>query len=91
MEISTTETFDKLFKNLPVSIQKKAAKKTDIFKNNPFYPSLRTEKLHPKGHNVWSYRIDISYRIVFKFIDIHHVEFRYIGHHNKIYNYNIFK
>ncbi len=91
MEISTTVTFDKLFKSLPASIQKKAAKKTDLFKNNPFHPSLRTEKLHPKGHNVWSYRIDISYRIVFKFIDINHAEFRFIGHHNKIYNYNIFK
>ena len=91
MEISTTAIFDKLFKKLPISIQKKAAKKADVFKTNPFHPSLRTEKLHPKGHHVWSFRVDLSYRIVFKLIDINHAEFRFIGHHNQIYNYDIFK
>ncbi|MFV1951065.1 MAG: hypothetical protein ACC630_03755 [Nitrospinota bacterium] len=91
MEISTTATFDKLFKELPKSIQKKAVKKTELFKNNSFHPSLRIEKLHPKGHQVWSFRVDISYRIVFKFIETDHAELRFIGHHNQIYNYDIFK
>jgi mRNA-degrading endonuclease RelE of RelBE toxin-antitoxin system len=91
MEISTTATFDKLFKNLSKSIQKKAVIKAELFKNNTFHPSLRVEKLHPKKHQVWSIRVDISYRIVFKFIDTNHAEFRFIGHHNQIYNYDIFK
>lgn len=91
MEISTTTTFDKLFKALPKSIQKKAITKTGLFKANPFHPSLRIEKLHPRGHKVWSFRVDISYRIVFKFLDANHAEFHFIGHHNKIYDYNIFK
>jgi hypothetical protein len=47
MEISTTATFDKLFIDLPKQIQKKAVKKTDLFKNNPFHPSLRIEKCIP--------------------------------------------
>ena len=91
MEISTTATFDKLFRSLPAPIQKKAIKKTDLFKGNPFHPSLRIEKLHPKGLRVWSFRVDISYRIVFKFLDANHAEFHFIGHHNQIYDYNIFK
>ena len=91
MEIFSTTTFDKLFIGLPKNIQKKAVKKTELFKNNPFHPSLRIEKLHPKRHQVWSFRVDISYRIVFKFISTNHVEFRFIGHHNQIYDYNIFK
>ncbi|HZX49439.1 MAG TPA: plasmid stabilization protein [Nitrospirota bacterium] len=91
MEISTTATFDKLFKALPESIQKKAIKKTDLFQNNPFHPSLRLEKLHPKGYQVWSFRVDISYRIVFKFVNTNHAELRFIGHHNQIYDYDIFK
>jgi proteic killer suppression protein len=91
MEISTTATFDKLFKDLPKSIQKKTVRKTEFFKNNPFHPSLRIEKLHPKGHEVWSFRVDISYRIVFKLIEANHAELRFIGHHNQIYNYDIFK
>ncbi len=47
IEISTTATFDRLFKKLPKTVQHKAATKTELFKNNPFHPSLRTEKLHP--------------------------------------------
>jgi len=34
-----------------------------IFKNNPFYPSLHTEKLVPKPKEVWSFRIDKKYRV----------------------------
>jgi len=48
IEISTTATFDRLFQDLPKHIQRKAATRTDLFKENPFHPSLRTEKLHPK-------------------------------------------
>ena len=91
MEISTTATFDRLFKGLPGAIKKKAINKTEIFTNNPFHPSLRVEKLHPKKHQVWSFRVDISYRIIFKFIRANHAELRFIGHHNQIYNYDIFK
>jgi len=90
IEIFTTATFDNLFRQLPKKIQVKADEKTMHFKENPFNPILRAEKLHPKGHDVWSFRIDIHYRIVFKFTTKNSVEFRFIGHHNQIYDYNIF-
>lgn len=48
--ITTTATFDRLFQGLPRNIQQKAALRTQLFKSNPFHPSLRTEKLHPKQH-----------------------------------------
>jgi hypothetical protein len=44
IEISTTATFDWLFQKLPRKIQLKTAKKTELFKENPFNPILRTEK-----------------------------------------------
>ncbi len=91
IEISTTATFDKLFVELSKAIQIKAVKRTDLFKSNPFHPSLHTEKLHPKRHQVWSFRVDIAYRVIFKFIGTNQAELRYIGHHNQIYNYDIFK
>ena len=91
IEISTTATFDRLFGKLPRSIQRKAAKKAELFKSNPFHPSLRTEKLHPKQHEVWSFRVDQAYRIVFKFMGPNQAEFRYVGHHHSIYNYDLFK
>jgi len=57
MEIHTTATFDELFLKLSRKIQTKADEKTKLFRENPFNPVLRTEKLHPKGHDVWSFRI----------------------------------
>ncbi len=90
-EIYTTATFDELFLKLPNKIQSKAEEKTKLFRENPFNSILRTEKLHPRGHDVWSFRVDIHYRIVFKFTGKDTVEFRFIGHHNQLYDYNIFR
>jgi len=90
MKIVTTCTFDRLFRKLDVKIQRKAARKVELFKENPFNPVLRTEKLHPKGHDVWSFRVDRDYRIVFKFTTKDTAELRFIGHHNRIYDYPIF-
>lgn len=90
MQIVTTKTFDKLFKALDKRIQRKAAQRTEIFKQNPFHPLLQTEKLHPKTRGVWSFRVDYDHRIVFKFLATDIAEFRFIGHHNKIYDYPIF-
>lgn len=90
MQIATTKTFEKLFKSLDKRIQRKAAQRTEIFKQNPFHPILQTEKLHPKTRGVWSFRVDYEHRIVFKFIAADVAEFRFIGHHNKIYDYPIF-
>jgi len=89
--IYTTNTFDKLFEKLGYEIQKKAANKTEIFKENPFNSILRTEKLHPKKFDVWSFRVDINYRIVFQFIGQNKVLFIFVGHHNQIYKYDLFK
>ena len=91
IDISTTATFDRLFKKLPSAIRRKAVTKTDLFKNNPFHPSLHTEKLHPKHHEVWSFRVDQAYRVIFKFVGPNHAELRYIGHHHSIYDFNLFK
>jgi hypothetical protein len=38
-----------------------------------------------------SFRVDRAYRIVFKFLGPTHVEFRYIGHHHLIYDYDLFR
>ena len=90
-EICTTATFDELFLKLPKTIQAKTEEKTRLFRENHFNPILRTEKLHPRGHDVWSFRVDVHYRIVFKFTGKDTVEFRFVGHYNQIYDYNIFR
>jgi len=91
MEIITTQTFDSLFKKLTKATQAKAVKKANLFIENPFHQSLRVEKLHPKKFNVWSFRIDLQYRIIFKFLGKNKVVFLFIGHHHEIYDYALFK
>ena len=85
MQIIITEEFEKRYGCLPAHIKKKAEKQEKLFKQNPFYPSLRTEKLEPKGKQVWSFRIDKSYRIIFRFIDSKIVLFLSVGSHDWVY------
>jgi len=61
IEVFITEEFEKRYQNLPTPIQKKAEKQEAFFRQNPFYPSLHTEKLEPKGKQVWSFCIDKRY------------------------------
>ena len=86
MRIFTTPEFDKQYKKLPPHIQKKAEKQEYLFRQNPFHPSLRLEKLAPKNQERWSIRIDRNYRIILHFIEKDKALFLVCGHHNWIYN-----
>jgi len=86
-QILVTEEFKKNYVALPVDIQKKAAKQENFFRLNPFYPSLRTEKLEPKNKQVWSFRIDKSYHIIFRFLEKNKILFLTVGHHRWIYRF----
>lgn len=86
-EILVTEEFKKRYAKLPLAVQKKAEQKEKIFCKNIFHPSLNTEKLEPKGKQVWSFRIDREYRILFRFISSNKILFLTCGHHNWIYRY----
>ncbi len=73
-----------MYEQLTPVIQRKAQKQEAVFRANMFYPSLNTEKLSPKQLNIWSFRVDRAYRIIFHFSgDV--VTFLYIGHHKDIY------
>lgn len=85
LEVFITEEFKKRYRNLPRVVQQKAEKQERLFRQNPFYPSLNTEKLKPKQKEVWSFRIDKKYRIFFRFIDSNKVRFLTCGPHDWIY------
>ncbi|MBU4369574.1 type II toxin-antitoxin system YoeB family toxin [Patescibacteria group bacterium] len=85
MEVFTTQEFQDRYKDLPQSIQKKAERQERIFKRNPFYSSLHTEKLEPKGKQIWSFRIDKKYRIFFRFVSRNKATFLTVGSHDWIY------
>ena len=46
-EIYYTEEFSRRYHELPTQIQKKVERHEKVFRENPFHPSLRTEKLQP--------------------------------------------
>ncbi|GIW67080.1 MAG: hypothetical protein KatS3mg095_0978 [Candidatus Parcubacteria bacterium] len=84
IEIIYTKKFEKYFDLLPNSIKKKALKKIKLFEQQPFSPILRTEKLR-SFENIWSFRIDKKYRVIFSFIGSRKAIFYLIGHHHWIY------
>jgi Txe/YoeB family toxin of Txe-Axe toxin-antitoxin module len=50
-------------------LEKKFEKQIDLFKENSFHPSLRTELLEPRKMKIWSFRIDKKYRALFIFLE----------------------
>lgn len=82
-----TEEFERLYTELPAQIQKKAERREMLFRQNPFYPSLQTEKLHPKNREIWSFRVDRNYRVLFKFENQTTIYFLAVGPHHWIYRY----
>lgn len=89
IEVLYTPEFKRRYRELPSAIQRKAEQRETLFRENPFHPLLRTEKLRPHSKEYWSFRIDPHYRIVFRFKDAssRSVIFLTCGHHNWIYRY----
>ena len=46
-------------------------KQIELLVANPHQSSLSTEKLVPKEMNLYSFRIDIHYRAIFRFVSDH--------------------
>ena len=87
-DLVVTNEFISQYQKLPGSIQKRAEKQEAIFQENPFHPSLHTEKLEPKGRQVWSFRIDKKYRIIFRFLSGKQVLLLAVGPHDWVYRIN---
>lgn len=86
IEVLATQEFQKKYQKLPLTIQKKAEKQEKLFRKNPFHPSLHSEKLEPKKKQVWSFRVDKSYRIIFRFLNSNKILLLTVGPHDWIYN-----
>lgn len=80
-EIHYNEEFRSRFLSLPLSVQKKACKAEALFRQNPFYPSLRLHKLRGKLDGLWSISLDNKYRIIFKPLESGVILFVSIGLH----------
>ncbi|MBI5405564.1 type II toxin-antitoxin system RelE/ParE family toxin [Candidatus Kaiserbacteria bacterium] len=83
--VETTFEFERRFAELPAAVRKQAHKKWILFSENPYHPSLHTEKLHPKQRELWSFRINRQYRIIFRWLDASTALFLTCGPHSWIY------
>ncbi len=61
MRSSRTPNFRQKFAKLPARIKETAKKNYELWKKNPFHPSLEFKEVKPK-ENIWSVRIGIGWR-----------------------------
>ena len=82
MELFLTKIFERDYKKLPKSIQKRCDKQLLNLLKNPYYPSLRTSKI--QGHrNIWEGRITEDIRFSFQIAkDIYII--RRVGEHDEV-------
>ena len=74
--------FVRNYKKLPGPIRKLAQQKEEVFRKNPFHPSLKTHKFGGSLDEYWAFSINYSYRIIFRFEGKNKILFFSIGTHN---------
>lgn len=82
MRIFLSPQFEKSYKNLPRRIQLLLQEKEKLFRTNPYHPSLKTHKLYGKLEKFLSFSVNLSYRVIFKFMDKEKVIFYDVGTHS---------
>jgi mRNA-degrading endonuclease RelE of RelBE toxin-antitoxin system len=83
MKIFYSQRFSKDLNSLPTKIGELFKKQEDIFANNWKDPRLHIKKLI--NTDLFSFRVTISYRVLFKLADSDSVFFVSIGHRKDIY------
>ena len=82
MKIFLAPQFEKNYRKLPHHIQLLLQKKEKEFRKNPRSPSLKMHKLSGKLKDFFSFSINYSYRVVFRFMDKENVIFYDVGTHS---------
>lgn len=87
MEIIYTPSFIKRYGKLPIGLKKLTESKEELFKKDPFHPSLKTHKLHGKMAGRYdAFSINFRYRISFQFMGDKTIYFLGIGKHDEMYD-----
>ncbi|QQR83706.1 type II toxin-antitoxin system mRNA interferase toxin, RelE/StbE family [Candidatus Peregrinibacteria bacterium] len=81
-EIEYTRHFIKQFKKIDPSTKALVKKRIQLFQKNCFDPRLRTHKLKGRFKDCYSFSVNYSDRIVFKFTDEDRVAFIDVGNHS---------
>jgi mRNA-degrading endonuclease YafQ of YafQ-DinJ toxin-antitoxin module len=82
IQIYYSTHFQRVFKSLPMNVKRRAIEKEKIFQADCFDPRLKTHKFKGKLKECWSFSIDESVRILFKFYGKGVTGFIDIGSHD---------
>jgi len=81
-KLKSSKSFDKDIGNLPPNIKKLLEKQLGFLMDDPFHPSLKTEKIDKK-RGIWAARVNIKYRFTFTMVgDVYFL--RRVGDHDKV-------
>ena len=80
MHIETSQTFIRLYKNLPEEIKQRTKKALRFLESNPTHPSLGHKKMAGQ-EDIFEVRISKNYRLTYQRID-NTAYLRKIGTHN---------
>ncbi|MEA3358602.1 MAG: hypothetical protein U9R17_04240 [Thermodesulfobacteriota bacterium] len=81
MNSFTVKSYWKSYKELPANLQQKADAKFELWKENPFHPSLNFKCVNSE-ENIWSVRINMDYRAL-AVREGNSVIWYWVGDHNK--------
>lgn len=62
--IRLSSRFLKRWEDVSEEVRVRAHKATDLFRENPFHPSLRLHRLKGKMRLYWSISVDLKHRII---------------------------
>lgn len=88
IEIAFSSSFKRAFKRKIGDNAEKAERfweRLEVFKNDPFDPTLRTHKLSGKLKHLWSFSIAHDLRVIFQFVENQRAVFIDIGTHKEVY------
>ena len=84
MHIEATETFIRLYKNLPEEVKRRTKKALRFLESNPTHPSLGHKKMVGQ-EDIFEVRISKNYRLTYQKIN-NTAYLRKIGTHNLLRN-----
>ena len=82
MRIYYSSKFEREYKKLPRNLKELAEEKENLFRGNPFHPSLNSHKLSGRLKEYWAFSVNNKYRIIFEFVGKDIVWFHSIGDHS---------
>lgn len=80
-KIYYTSNFAKKAAKLPPHLKTQIENKEKLFRENPFYPTLKTHQLKGKLKGLWSFSLTYTHRILFEFVGRDEVLFFDVGTH----------